>query len=118
MDSCQGVKQGDTRVKVDDLNVNCLLYADDAVLIAWSECELQALVTTLEEECNYNGLSLDASKTMAIQFEKNEEKTECKISVNGNILEQMNEVVYLGSMFSRNGKHEMDAEMRIAALMR
>ena len=29
--------------------------------------------------------------------ERDEEKTECKISVNGKILEQVNEVVYLGS---------------------
>ena len=37
------------------------------------------------------------------------------ISVNGKILEQMNEVVYLGSMFSRDGRYEMDVERRIAA---
>ena len=43
LDSClQEVKQSDMGVKVGDLNVNCLLYADDAVLIA-SECELQAI---------------------------------------------------------------------------
>ena len=35
--------------------------------------------------------------------------------VNGNILVHVNEVVYLGSMFSRNGRYEMDAERRIAA---
>ena len=39
------------------------------------------------------------------------EKTECsEISVKGKMLEQVNEVVYLGSMFSRDGKYEMDAE--------
>ena len=49
LDSClQGVKQSNMGVKVGDLNVNCLLYADDAVLIVSSECELQALVTTLK----------------------------------------------------------------------
>ena len=31
------------------------------------------------------------------------------------ILEQVNEVVYLGSMFSRDGRYEMDVEKRIAA---
>ena len=35
-------------VKVGDLSVNCLLFANDEVLIASSECELQALVTTKE----------------------------------------------------------------------
>ena len=45
LDSClQGVKQSDMGVKVGDLSVNCLLYADNAVLIVSSKCELQALV--------------------------------------------------------------------------
>ena len=48
-------------------------------------------------------------------FERNEEKTECKISVKGKISEQVNEVICnLGSIFSRDGRYEMDAEMRTA----
>ena len=40
LDRClQGVKQSD--MKVGDLNVHCLLNADDAVLIGSSECELK-----------------------------------------------------------------------------
>ena len=35
--------------------------------------------------------------------------------MNGKILEQMNEVVYLGSMFSRDGRYKMDVERCIAA---
>ena len=111
----QGIKQSDMGVKVDGLNVNCLLYADDAVLIASTECELQALVTTLKEGCENNGLSLNANKTKVLILERDEERTECKISVNGKILEQVNEVVYLGIMFSRDGRYEMDVERRIAA---
>ena len=48
-------------------------------------------------------------------FKRDEERTECNISVNGKILEQVNEVVYLGNMFSRVERYEMDVERRIAA---
>ena len=48
-------------------------------------------------------------------FERDEERMECKISVNGKILEQVNEVIYLGSVFSRDGRYEMDEKRRIAA---
>ena len=65
------------------------------VLIASSECELQALVTTLKEECENNGLSLNTNKTKVLVFERDQERTGCKISVNGKILEQLNKVVYL-----------------------
>ena len=51
------------------LNVNCLLYADDAVLNASSECELQVLVTTLIE--GYESLSLNENKTNILVFERN-----------------------------------------------
>ena len=106
LNSClQGVKQSGMGVKVGNLNVNCLLYADDAVLIASSEYKLQALVTTLKEGCEHNGISLNVNKIKVLIFERDEERTECKISVNGKILEQVNEVVYLGSMFSRDGRY-------------
>ena len=49
-------------VKVGALSVNCLLYADNAVLIASSECKLQELGSTLKEGCENNGLSLNARK--------------------------------------------------------
>ncbi|CAK1591639.1 unnamed protein product [Parnassius mnemosyne] len=43
-------------VKLGDIKVNCLLYADDAVLIAPSAAELQALVTCMKEECEIKAL--------------------------------------------------------------
>ena len=70
------------RVKVGDLNVKCLHYPDDAVLIASSECELQAMVTTLNEGCENNGLSLSSintNNTKILVFERDEEKMKYKM---------------------------------------
>ena len=75
LDNClQGMKQIDVEVIVCYLNVDCLLYAVDAALIASSECELQAWVTTLKEGCENNGLSLNPSKTKVLVFERNYER--------------------------------------------
>ena len=63
------------------------------------------------------GLIKNVSKAKILIFERNEEKMECKISVNGKI-EQVNEVIYLGSIFSRDGRYEKDVEMRIAVINR
>ena len=62
---------------------------------------------------------MNASKSKVLVFERNEERAKCKITdlkymMNGKTLEQVNELVYLGSMFSRDGRYEMDAERRIA----
>ena len=62
-------------MKVGNLIVNCLLYADDAVLIALSECELYLLVTTLKEGCENNGPSLNTNKTKVPVFGRDEERT-------------------------------------------
>ena len=51
------------------MNVNCLLYGDDAVLIASSECKLETLVN-LKEGCENNGLNLNANKFNVLIFEK------------------------------------------------
>ncbi|CAK1596166.1 unnamed protein product [Parnassius mnemosyne] len=107
-DSCLGLKLG-------DIKVNCLLYADDAVLIAPSEAELQALVTCMKEECEMKGLRLNANKTKILVFESDEERTKCEIWVNQECLEQVNEIVYLGSAFSRDGRCDLDVDRRVAA---
>ncbi|CAG4954309.1 unnamed protein product [Parnassius apollo] len=98
-----------------DIKVNCLLYADDAVLIAPSEAELQALVTCMKEECEIKGLRLNANKTKVLVFEKDEERTKCEIWVNQECLEQVNEIVYLRSAFSRDGRYYLDVDRRVAA---
>ena len=62
----------------------------------------------LKEGCEDNALNLNANKTKVLAFERNKEKTECKITVI-KILEQVNEVVYLVSMVSRDGRYDMEA---------
>ena len=53
-------------MKVENLNVTCLLSANDAVLIAPSESELQTLIPTLIEGCENNVLSLNTRKAKAL----------------------------------------------------
>ena len=65
-------------MKLGDLNFNCLLYADDAVLISSSESELQTLVTSMKDECQVIGLCLNVEKTKILIFERNDERTKCE----------------------------------------
>ena len=50
---------------------------------------------TLKEECESNGLRLNENKTKLMVFERNEDRTELKISVNGKKIVQVNKVVFL-----------------------
>ncbi|KAG7312683.1 hypothetical protein JYU34_001045 [Plutella xylostella] len=48
-------------------------------------------------------------------FERDEEVTECEITIENERVEQVNEFVYLGSLFTRDGKCEGDIERRVKA---
>ena len=57
-------------VKIDDTVVSILLYADDVVLIAESEADLQAMLDTLGAWCKNNLLSINVAKSNIVHFRK------------------------------------------------
>jgi len=48
--------------------VSILLYADDIVLIAENEDDLQSMLTVLNDWCNSNGMMVNASKSNVVHF--------------------------------------------------
>jgi len=95
--------------------INVLAYADDAVIIAESEQELQMLMDRLNEACIHKELKVNEKKTKVMVFERGDVKTDCIISMNGERLEQVDDFVYLGSLFERNGRIDSEVERRVNA---
>lgn len=52
-----------SRIKVGGHNINSLRYADDTVLIADNEKDIQELLDIVVAESEYKGLSLNSKKT-------------------------------------------------------
>ncbi|KAJ0183432.1 hypothetical protein K1T71_001408 [Dendrolimus kikuchii] len=114
LDDClQRIRLMDVGVRMSDLVVSTLLYADDAVLLAESPSELQTLVTMMKDDCQARGLHLNAKKTKVMVFEREETRTNARIMVDDVMLEQVNEFVYLGCAFSRDGRYTADIERRV-----
>jgi len=105
-------------VRLGEETFNCLLYADDMVLMAEREEDLQRLVNAMHERCLQVGLSVNADKTKVLVFEREEQMKICNISLNGVLLEQVSEFVYLGSMFERKGSLDCEVERRVSASAR
>ncbi|KAJ0174927.1 hypothetical protein K1T71_009068 [Dendrolimus kikuchii] len=78
----------DVGVRISDLVVSTLLYADDAVLLAESPSELQTLVTMMKDDCQARGLHLNAKKTKVMVFEREETRPNTRIMVDDVMLEQ------------------------------
>lgn len=80
-----------------DHNVNSLLYADDMVVFAESEHELQVCLTTIENWCKQWRVKVNEEKSKIVHFRKKLDlETECEFQVNNVTLGKMGEYKYLG----------------------
>jgi hypothetical protein len=73
------------------------------------------MVTKVHESFERKGMKMNVSKTKVMVFEKDEVTTGCEIMVGVERLEQVEEFVYLGTLFTRDGKNEKDIERRVNA---
>ena len=100
-------------VKVGGVNINNLRYVDDALVIAESLEQLQALMNVLNEESVERGLNINIKKTESMLVTKKREVPECKITVDGKEIKQVKSFKYLGSTITEDGKCKSDITKRI-----
>ena len=86
---------------------NSLLYADDMVLIAESEVNLQKLLNELNKWCQKWRIKINDQKSKVVHFRKSRVKeTEIDFILNNVNLEKMSSYKYLGVIFDENLKYE------------
>ena len=128
-DTCFGVRQGDSlsptlfslflndlvihlkescpTVKVGDTSLNCLLYADDMVLIAESENELQLLLNELFRWCFKWRLKVNEGKSKIVHFRKKTEPvTIHEFTYGDQVLEKVSKYKYLGIIMDEHLKYD------------
>ena len=93
--------------------VNNLRYADDTVIMAESEEQLQRLISVVVTKSEEKGLYLNNAKSFAMVFSKASQIHTCNINVHGKILEQIHSFVYLGSQFTSDARCEKEITGRI-----
>ena len=114
-EECQGVD-------LDGRNLNCLLWADDCVLISQSSEGLQRAIDKTAAFFTSQGLSLNIKKTKCMIFNKSGRKAKAfqhlKFSVNGRQLSIVDEYVYLGLTFVPSGSFQVGMEALCAKASR
>lgn len=90
-------------VKLNNLKLNCLMYADDVILISENAQGLQNALNKLQLYCEYWGLDVNVKKTKSLVFINTGKLTTHKFTFKGNIIEQVRKYTYLGITFSVNG---------------
>ena len=100
-------------IRIGGANINNLRYADDILLIAGREEELQDLLHTINEESGIMGLSLNIKKTETIVISKKKDSPTCAIRIGNKLLKQVHNFKYLGTRISADGKCKAEVTARI-----
>ena len=91
-----------------------LLYADDSALVAHSAEEMQKIVDAFSDASKKFGLKINIKKTEEL-YQPNATRTrEEDIMVDGNKLNSVLELTYLGSNISSNGWIDDEIQRRMA----
>ena len=86
--------------------INNLRYADDAVILSETEHEMQHLMDIVVQESEPKGLFLSIAKSYTMVFSKSSSMPTCQSKAHSKPLEQVNSFVYLGSVFTFDGRFE------------
>ena len=93
--------------------VNQLLFADDTVLVAESEEDLQKLVTEFERVCTRRKLKVNVAKSKVMRSTRANDRAETRISMNGEQLEEVDSFKYLGSHVTKAGTVDEEVKYRV-----
>ena len=97
------------RFRIGGKVVNNIRYADDTVISAESEQQLQQLINTVVTESELKGLYLNSTKSFTMVFSKAKVNPACSVSVHGNV----QSFVYLGSLFTSDARSDKEIRRRI-----
>ena len=91
-------------VKVDDLQISCLIWADDIVILSETEEGLSESLDILEKYCNQNELLINADKTKCMIFNKTGRTSRTNFYLGNSKLENVRSYKYLGFIFTPSGE--------------
>ena len=100
-------------VNVGGHNINNLRYADGTLLLALEEQKLQNLLTPVNDKGKPYGMEINVKKIKSMVASKKQETPKVGISVDGIATEQVEKMVYLGSITTEDGKSEVEIKRRI-----
>ena len=107
-----GVKDNCKGISVQGLNINNLRFADDIDIIEENIEELERTTMRLASDSRPYGLVVNKAKTKTMVF--GSETIERQITLEGEVLENVREFVYLGSTFTHDLSCKREVILRFA----
>ena len=88
----------------DEVKINCLLWADDIILLSETEEGLRSLLKDIDTYCKENGLNINIDKTKCMIFNKTGRLIRRNFYLGNIKLENVRSYKYLGLMFTPSGE--------------
>ena len=111
MDRIVKRSRGAECVKIGDVKVARLLFADDLVILASSQADLQSALDRFAAECEASSMKISVTKSEVMVVARS--PTDCVLHVSGAQLRQVQEFKYLGIVFTSDGRQEREIDHRI-----
>ena len=113
MDRISRRSRGEEGLQFGVLRISSLLFADDVVLLASSDCDLQHSLDRFAAEGEAAGMRISTSKSEAMVLSR--KPMDCLLRVGNESLPQVKEFKYLGVLFASEGTMEREIGRRIGA---
>ena len=99
-------------VNIDNENVSILMYADDIVLIAENEEDLQYMLNELNNWCNVNSMTINFTKSNIVHFRPfSTVESNVVFTCGSNVLTYIDKYVYLGLTLTEHLDFDVTAKI-------
>jgi len=88
-----------------------LLFTDDYALLPFSEQRLQHALDRFSAACNQAGMKTGTITTEVLRLSRN--PRQCTLQVRSNALQQSEKFMYLGVVFTNDGRQNKEVDTRI-----
>ena len=88
---------------LNSLKLNCLLYADDIVLLSETAEGLQNSLDKLSQYCKKWGMEINIDKTKSLVFNSTGRLFPVTFMIDNQLIEKVKQSRYLGVMFNASG---------------
>ena len=102
-------------VRIGGHRIQAVRFADDQAMTASTADGLQNIMTKLNEVVERYKMRINKNKTKVMKIGKGEQE-QLQTEIRGNILEQVYQFKYLGSMITEDGRSEKEVRRRIYSL--
>ena len=102
--------QNDQFVTIGRRKISRLLFADDLVLLAFSESGIQHALNGFANACEIAGMKISISKSEVIHLSRN--PVQCSLRVDGGSLKQVEKFKYLEVALTSDGRQDKELDVR------